>query len=128
MKNKRGTMNVMYSLTIFVVLNVIFLGMLTFSVMRAGSSSLAFEETYSKEMSLLIDKAKPGTHIKADISELIVIAKDNGVEPIMRLDCLNNEVIVKVTSSGGYASQYFSAPDSCDFTLDIKKRTFTVVV
>lgn len=126
MKNKRGSETLMLSLVIFVVLNTAFLLILLGGVARAGESETILEETYSKQIALLIDGSKPGTKIEVEVSQLIKIAKDKNAEPIIELNCEKNEIFVKVTSSGGYATPYFTTLEKCDSALDLQKRKFII--
>lgn len=124
--NKKGSENVILETVVFVVLNVAFLSLLILGVSRATDSANLSEEAYAKQTALLLDRAKPGTELQIDISELIAVAKKNKAEPIIRLNCNENLVYVKASQSGGYEFKYFSELNECDFNRDLQKRKFII--
>lgn len=95
--------------TVFIILNLIYFVALLFFVIRGGSDSSKVEQVYAKEISLAIDKAKPGTNISWDISELYKIAKKNEYSGlVVRIDNNENKVIVNSITGVGYQYYFFS--------------------
>lgn len=126
MKNKRGAL--LLGSVIFIILNVVFLSIVAFYITRSGNTASVFEETYSKQIALFIDGAKPGTRIELDVSEIYSIGRDNNFPPIIKLECEKNRVITQLTKTGSYAFEYFSDLKKCDWKLDEINEKFIVNV
>jgi hypothetical protein len=94
---------------VFVVLIILFFGVMFVFVSRAGNQSSIIEQSYSKQIALLIDKAKTGTIINLDISELTEFAKKNNFNGrIIEIDNLNKKVVVRASDGKGYSFNFFS--------------------
>ena len=100
----------MNSKVAFIVLNVIFFSMLFFSVSRVAKGATLAEQTYAKQIALLIDQAKPGTSLEIDISELCSLADRRSFERdnTVKIDYAEKKVIVKVSEGRGYSFNFFS--------------------
>jgi hypothetical protein len=104
--------DILVSAVIFIVIVVAFFGIMFFVVGRVSSQSSLVEQIYAKQVSLLIDKAKPGTEVYIDISRLEEIAKKNSFrEEIIKIDNKKKEVVVRLTKGEGYSSNFFSNND-----------------
>lgn len=80
---------------------------------KASTGAGVYEQAYAKQIALLIDYAKPKTDIKIDFSKAIAVAEENGKKNnFFSVDEKNNEVIVSLSSSGGYGVKYFSDYDA----------------
>lgn len=110
MKNKRGdSNNILIENVIFFVIVTVFFVVLFLFVTRAGSQSTVVEQIYAKQIALAIDKAKPGTGVSLDISELQKHAeKNNYYDEIINIDNENNEVSVRVVKGKGYEFEFFN--------------------
>jgi len=115
MKNKRGDTYVLET-TFFIILNVIFFVMMLVFVNRAASGAVIYEQTYAKQIALLLDDAKPGTTISLNMDKGVEIAKENkiAVDKIVEINEKENRVKVSLTGKGGYSFQYFS-----DYSIEI---------
>ena len=98
---------------IFFVLNILFFAVMLYFTYSAGSSSAIYEEIYSKQIALMIDRAEPGMIMKLDISDLIKNAKDRDEASLVKIN--SNRVSVTLRASGGYGYKYFS-----DYKVDSK--------
>ncbi|MFA4953185.1 MAG: hypothetical protein WC584_03110 [Candidatus Pacearchaeota archaeon] len=106
-KDKRG--EDIFPNVIFIVINILFFSMLMLFVFKASTGAMVYEQAYSKQIALLIDYSKPKTDIKIDFSKAIAVAKDNKkTSDLVKIDDVNKEVIVTLSSQGGYAFKYFS--------------------
>jgi len=108
----------MLSSVIFIILNVVFLSVIALYITRAGNTASIFEETYAKQIALFIDGAKPGTRVELDVSEVFSIGRDLDFEPIIKINCEENQVITQFSKSGGYKFEYFSDLKKCESSLD----------
>jgi len=103
-----------YPLVIFVVLNIIFITLLMLFVFKSSTGALIYEQTYAKELALLIDGAKPGMEINFNFEKGFEIAEKNKLssESIENLVTFKDyQVTVKLSNSGGYSFNYFSDYD-----------------
>jgi hypothetical protein len=68
------------------------------------------EQIYSKQIALAIDKAKPGTIIDMDISELYKLSEKNNFnsDEIIKIDNTQKKVSVKLINGGGYSYSFFN--------------------
>ncbi|MEM3121984.1 MAG: hypothetical protein QXH60_00895 [Candidatus Pacearchaeota archaeon] len=69
LKNKKGV-DLIHETIIFLILNLMFFLALFVVVYRSGTGISLYEQFYSKELALLIDKSKSGTEITLDVSDI----------------------------------------------------------
>ena len=98
-------------ISIMVIL-VFFTAMFLF-VSRAEAQVTIAEQTYAKQIALLIDNAKSGTIIDLDISELKTITEKNKIalNKAIVIDNKQGKVRVALTSKGGYEFEFFNSND-----------------
>ena len=107
--NKKANLKevVIYMLLAIAVFSLIF-----FSIDWIAGKSSFYEQVYAKKIVLLIDKAKSGTEINYDVSELNSRAKKSGFKgKIVEIDNNENKVKVKLIDGGGYDFYYFNNAD-----------------
>jgi cbb3-type cytochrome oxidase subunit 3 len=107
--NRKGDTLVIETV-VFVLFNLIFFVGMLFYIYNAGNQNSILEQTYAKQIALLIDNAKPDSTIYVNIDKLISVANSNGVRPenIVRIDEANKRVIVSLVDKKGYSMQYYS--------------------
>jgi len=110
---KRGESPMALEMTIFIILNIVFFIVMLGSVYTSGNKEFVYEQTYAKEIALIIDNAKPETVILLDISKLVEIAKDNkkDVNEIIKLNKEENKIFVSLKADRGYSYKYFTNAD-----------------
>jgi hypothetical protein len=105
---KRGT--ILVENIVFIILNLLFLVVLVLFLVKQGSGAVVLEQTYSKQIAMLADLAKPGMTIKMDMSKGEKLAEDNGINfnEVVRIS--DNTVRVKLSSSAkaGYTYSFFN--------------------
>jgi len=93
----------------FIILNVTFFILLFIFVSRAGSGASIIEQSYAKQIALMIDSAKPGTEIFIDVHELYELSKEKGfTEKVVEIKPSTKEIIVRVVNGGGYSFKHFN--------------------
>ncbi len=111
---KRG---IVYHELIFISLNIIFFSVMAFFVYNSSTGVLVYEQTYSKQISLFLDEAKPTMKLIFDFSDGIKIAENARKRELTQdeknnlVKIINGEVIVSLGGKGGYGSKYFSNYD-----------------
>jgi len=109
MKQKRGT--ILLENVIFIILNLVFLTILILFLFRQGSGAIVLEQSYAKNIALLIDSAKPIMEMKLNMEDVMDLAEKNGVnrDEIVKINA--NVVTVKLTQKGGYKYSFFNDVD-----------------
>jgi len=108
LKNKKGS-DMLFSPLIFIILNIVFFGILLAFVVKASTGAMVYEQAYAKQVALLVDGAKPGMQILVDFKEGIKNAK--GKKGLIKIDNETKQVIVNLKGKGGYGYKYFSDYD-----------------
>lgn len=103
---KRGT--ILVENIVFIILNLLFLAILVLFLMRQGSGALVLEQTYSKQIAMLIDSAKPVMVIKMDMDKGRKLAEKNGIDFNNAVKISGNTVQVKLSENGGYTYSFFN--------------------
>jgi hypothetical protein len=108
-KNSRGT--ILIENVIFIVLNILFLAILILFLYRQGNGAVVLEQSYAKNIALLIDSAKPITEMKLNMDDAFSLAEKNGVKPEDIVKINGNIVTVKLSDKGGYEYSFFNNVD-----------------
>jgi len=106
---KKGT--ILVENVIFIILNLLFITILALFLFRQGNGAVVLEQSYAKNIALLIDSAKPVTEMKINMEDAFNLAEKNGVnrEDIVKRN--GNIIIVKLSSDGGYQYSFFNNVD-----------------
>jgi len=120
LKDKKAT-DLLNNTIVFLLLNVVFFGIMFGFVARAGSGATVTEQIYAKQIALIIDQAKPGTDININIEEVYELADKNKFsrQNVIKIDNENNKVHVQIAEGRGYSYNFFS---SADIVWELKKR------
>jgi len=120
LKDKRGV-DLLNNTIVFLLLNVVFFGIMFGFVARAGSGATVTEQVYAKQIALIIDQAKPGTILNINIEEIYELADENKFsrQKVIEIDNENNKVHVRIAEGKGYFYNFFS---SADVVWELKKR------
>ena len=103
--NRKG--NILTENIVFIILNLIFLIILFLFLFKQGEGAIVLEESYAKQISLLIDGAKPGMIITLNMEKGINLAEKNKISKDI-VSIQNNIVTVKLTDKGGYSYSFFN--------------------
>jgi len=106
LSKKRG--NIIMENLVFIILNLVFFGIIILFVATKMSSPFVMEEKYSKSLALMIDASKPGMLITIDFSDAIAQAKKNGISKEAIVHITGNVVNVNVVGKNGYSYSFFN--------------------
>ena len=106
MKNKKAEM--LIGNVVFILLNALFILLLVLFLFKQGEGASVLEQTYAKEIALIVDSAQPEMLIKIDMRDGFKIAEKRGIpfEEVVRVQ--RNVVIVKLTEKSGYSYSFFN--------------------
>jgi hypothetical protein len=109
-KNKAG--QILINNVIFVLLNLLVLSIALGYIFIQGNGVIVLEQSYAKNIALLIDSAKPVTEMKINMEDAFKLAEKNGLkkEEIVKIE--GNEVIVKLSLNGNYKYSFFNNVDA----------------
>lgn len=128
--NKKGSSKLVLSQIVYIVLIVIFSVVMIAYVVRSGNQSSVKEEVYAKQIALAIDKAKPGTEIDIDTTDLYKIAESNKFKgQIINIDNEKNTVEIHLAAGQGYSYRFFSDSDvSWNINLDEEGKPNQLII
>jgi hypothetical protein len=109
MKNKVGS--ILIENVIFIILNVVFLAILAGFIYKQGNGAIVLEQSYAKNIALLIDSAKPITEMNLKMDDAFNLAKKNGVNREEIVTINENGVTVKLSPDSGYKYSFFNDVD-----------------
>ena len=109
LNNKKG--NILTENLVFIILNVIFLTILFVFLFRQGEGAVILEESYAKQIALLIDGAKPGMVITLNMEKGIKLAEKNKLNTDNIVTKSGNIITVKLSEKGGYSYSFFNNVD-----------------
>ncbi len=113
---KRG--EILVGNVVFIILNLIYLSILVVFIYSQGSGVKIVEETYAKEIALLIDSSQPGMFFYLDMENAYDIAKEKNVDFDNIVSINGNLITVTLDSSNdrkGYSYSFFN-----DVNVEIK--------
>jgi hypothetical protein len=104
--NKKGT--ILVENIVFIILNLLFLSILVLFLFKQGSGVIVLEQSYSKQIAMLVDSAKPTMIIKLDMEKALKLAEDKGIDFQDVVKVNGNFVRVKLSEKGGYTYSFFN--------------------
>jgi len=108
-RNKKAA--ILMENVIFIILNILFLAILILFLLKQGQGAILLEQSYAKQIALLIDSAKPGMTIILDMSKAKDLAEKNNIEFKDIVTKIDNIITVKLSEKGGYSYSYFNDVD-----------------
>ncbi len=102
--------DILFPRVIFAIIAILFFTGLFFFVFRASSGALNYEKVYTKQIILLIEKAKPDSEIFIDFKQGFEIAnkQNKNLDDLVIVNNENKEIFVSLTNKGGYVMNYFT--------------------
>ncbi len=96
---------------VFIMLNLMFILILVLFLLRQGNGAIVLEESYAKQIALVIDSATPAMLIKLDMEKGKKIADKNGIAFSEVVNVDGNVVRVQLSEKGGYTYSFFNDVD-----------------
>jgi len=89
-------------------LNLAFVVIIVLFLLKQGSGASVLENSYSKQIALTLDSAKPGMIIKLNLIDLKEVSDKNKINfnDVVKIE--NNLVKVKLTEKGGQTYSFFN--------------------
>jgi len=117
MRKKRG--EILIENIIFIILNLVFFGILVLFLINQGSGSIFLEKFYAKQVALLIDSSSPGTVMKLNMEEPMKVAEKNGItfDQIVKIN--GTEVTVSLKDKSSYSYSFFNDVKINKYTEDV---------
>jgi len=102
--------DILHETVIFVVLNLLFFGIIIGFIYLQSSPLHLQEQQVSKQIALLIDSAKPGTEVELYLKDFFERTADSGIKKERRIviDNIENRVIVKGDENSSYDYGFFN--------------------
>ncbi len=110
---------------LFIVLNIIFVSILIFFLFKQSSGAVILEQTYSKQIALMIDSAKPLMEIKMNMEKAQKVAEENKIDFREVVSINGNVVNVKISQKGGYEYSFFNDVEAKAFPETNSKNEYT---
>ncbi len=125
-RGKKGT--ILIENVIFIVLNILFITILVLFLFRQGNGAVVLEQSYAKNIALLIDSAKPIMEIKLNMEDAINLAEKNGVnrEDVVKIN--ENIVTVKLSEKGGYQYSFFNNVDATAYPDIFPEKNYIIKI
>ena len=106
---KRGTL--LLKNVIFIILNLIFLSVIILFLFKQGGGAITLEQSYAKNIALLIDSAKPVMELRLNMKQGMELAEKNNV-PLDEIVQINDNIVrVKLSERSGYEYSFFNNID-----------------
>jgi len=102
--DKRG--NILTENIIFIILNLVFLGILILFVFSKSGSAAVLEEKYAKQIALIIDSTKPVMTIKLNMADALEKKDADFDGDVVTIE--DSVVTIKLREKGGYSYSYFN--------------------
>lgn len=108
MKKKRGA--ILIETIVFIILNLIYLTILIVFLLKYSSGLNLVEESYSKQIALLLDSAKPEMNIYLNMEDALELAEEKwGAQHLNETVIINgNQVTVKLSEKSGQSYYFFN--------------------
>ncbi|MGY4884681.1 MAG: hypothetical protein ACP5NZ_03850 [Nanobdellota archaeon] len=120
---KKGT--ILVENVIFIILNILFLSILILFLVKQGSGAIVLEQAYSKQISILIDSAKPPMEIKLDMEKGRKLAEEKNINFESAVKITGNQVKVKLSDGEGYTYSFFNDVSVTSSALKDNKGEYT---
>ncbi len=103
--NKKG---LLFNHLIIIIIAILFLGILYAFVARQSKGAIVLEQSYAKNIALLIDASRPIMEMRIDMAPAFKLAKKNNIPLNEIVKIQDNYVIVKLSEAGGYKYSFFN--------------------
>ncbi len=105
-KNKKAT--ILVENIVFIVLNIVFISIMVLFVYSRANGIMLLEESYAKNIALLIDSSKPGMEFYLDMEKAINRAEKEKWPIDQIVNIKDNIVTVKLSKNSEYSYSFFN--------------------
>ncbi len=112
---------------IFIILNLLFLIILVLFIARQGGGAIVLEQSYAKQIALLVDSAKPVMIINLNMDKAQKLADKNKIDFSEVVKINGNIVTVKLSERGGYSYSFFNDVDVTAFP-GVREGVYTFTI
>lgn len=121
--NRRGDIaDLLPDQIVYLILLALFVvGMFAF-IYKQQNEATKWEDYYAKELSKMINLAKPGDEIQINVQKASEVAKKNKYDSYSEMfdfDNLKNRVCVRLSSSGGSCYKFYNDIDIVDIKVEV---------
>ncbi len=103
---KRG--EILIESIVFIILNLAFLTILVLFLLKQGTGAILLEDSYAKQIALLVDSAEPGTIMEINMKRGLDLSEEKGVDFKEAVSFSENYVKVKLSEKGGFEYPLFN--------------------
>ncbi len=124
-RNRKGMTLLLENIT-FIILNLIFIGILVaFLLTRANTASI-LEEKYAKEIALMLDSARPGMEIILNMTDAFLAAEKNlGKNNVNNLVTISGNIVnVNLGTPRGYSYSFFNNVNIANYYIDKENKDY----
>lgn len=110
-RDKKAGSDILQQYVIFIVLNLIFMSIFLFFISSKVNGVSVLEESYAKNIALLIDASTPVMEMKLNMQDAFDLAEEKNIlrDEIVKIE--NNSVTVKLSATSGYTYGFFNDVD-----------------
>ena len=127
-RNKRGGDTLLQEYVIFILLNLVYISILLTFLSSQGDGAVVLEQSYAKNIALLIDASTPKMDMKINMEEAFDLAEKNEMERDDIVKIENNTVIVKLSADGGYSYSFFNNVDVTAYADIYPNKNFIIKI
>ena len=110
LKNKKGDANLLWKVLSVLLVLVVLSGFLLFLHSKINGA-VVLEQSYSKNIALLIDASTPVMDMKLNMDKAFDLAEKNKIPRDDIVKIKNNTVTVRLSQKGGYSYSFFNDVD-----------------
>jgi hypothetical protein len=125
-RDDKGT--ILIENVIFIVLNIAFISILAIFLFKQGSGDSVLEQSYAKNIALLIDSGKPIMEMKLNMGDAFNSAEKNGVDRAGIVKIEGNIVTVKINPKGGYQYSFFNNVDATAYADAFPEKNYIIKI
>lgn len=126
-KGKKGD-EILVENVIFLILNLAFFSFVIWFLLRQGSGAIILEQSYAKNIALLIDSGKPIMEITLNMEDAINLAEENGIDRKDIVQITGNLISVKLSGKGGYTYSFFNNVDATAYPDVYSEKNYIIKI
>jgi hypothetical protein len=127
-RNKTGGDTMLQQYVIFILLNLVFLSIMLTFLFSQGNGAIVLEQSYAKNIALLIDASTPKMDMKINMDKAFDLAEKKEIprDEIVKIE--NNTVTVKLSANSGYSYSFFNDVDVSAYADIYPNKNFIIKI